>query len=470
MKPKLALVGRPNVGKSALFNCLCKRRIAIVDEAEGITRDRLYADGDFFGHAFEVIDTGGIDPRSSSPFNDQVKLQAEIAIEEADALAMVVDSQVGATELDVEVARILQRTDKPLILIVNKIDHREQLERLHDFHILGIEKMVPVSATHRFHIAEILEAAFEGREWGEEEDTLHQPKVAIVGRPNVGKSTLVNRLLTEERCIVSPIAGTTRDSIDIGFVHDGKEYTLIDTAGIRRKRGEHEVVDKFAAMRTKKTVERADVCVLLLDATRGMTTQDMKIARQIEDAGNGCILLFNKWDLVKGFRMEHCLKEVRDQVPFLRHCPAIFMSALTGRNVDQVLKLVVDVYEQLHARVTTGQLNRCIAQAMQRNHPPMIGGKRLRVYYLTQVGVAPPTFVLFVNHPDRMADSYKKYLYNQMRIRFPFSGVPIVLRMKGKERQEKGAHPKPSLEDGYLDPSLDDGEATADREGLLTHT
>lgn len=438
--PKLAIVGRPNVGKSALFNRICQKKIAIVDEAEGITRDRLYATSDIFGFQFEVIDTGGIDPRSKAPFNELVKRQAEIAIEEADSIIMVVDSKIGVTELDVEVAKILLRTKKPLCLAVNKIDDHAKEERLHQFHCLGISKMVTVSAAQNWHIAELLETAFKDFKKQEEEVELDESiKVAIVGRPNVGKSSLVNYLLNEERCIVSPIPGTTRDSVDISFTHGDNLYTLIDTAGIRRKHAEHEVVDKFAAIRTERAIERADICFLMLDAQSGITTQEKKIANMIEEAGKGCVILFNKWDLVKGFRMEHCLKGIEEEVPFLKHCPKIFISAKTGRNVDKIFDIAKQVNEDSVKRITTHQLNKFVGDAMQRNHPPMIMGRRLRIYYMAQVAVQPPKFVFFVNFPNLMTESYKKYLYNQFREKYGFMGVPILMYLKGKKKLKPGA-------------------------------
>lgn len=448
--PKLAIVGRPNVGKSALFNRICKERIAIVDEAEGITRDRLYAEGELFGFPFEVIDTGGIDARSKAMFNEEIKRQAEIAIEEADTIIQVVDAKVGPTPLDIEVAHILLKTKKPLCLAINKIDDYSQMNLLHQFHCLGISKMIPVSAAQSWQIAELLEAAFETmlpktkktKEDIEEAATAEDEcpdaiKVAIVGRPNVGKSSLVNYLLDEERCIVSPIPGTTRDSIDNAFIYEDKAYTLIDTAGIRRKSAEHEVVDKFAAIRTKRAIERAQICVLMLDAQEGITTQDKKIAKMIEESGKGCILVFNKWDLVKGFRMEHCLRGVEEEVPFLKHCPKIFASALTGRNIDKLFGLIQEVYQHSLMRITTHQLNVFLGKAMQKNHPPMISGKRLRIYYMAQVAVQPPKFVMFVNYPQLMSDTYKKYIYNQFRDTYGFSGVPILMHLKGRDKQKK---------------------------------
>jgi GTP-binding protein len=438
--PKLALVGRPNVGKSALFNKICGKKIAIVDEAEGITRDRLYAETDLFGRRFEVIDTGGINPRSTAPFNEEIKRQAEIAIEEADTLVMVVDAHVGLTALDHEVAQILLRTSKPLCLAVNKIDNQSQEHLIYEFQSLGIQKKIAVSATQNWRIAELLETALAPLALQiEEEETIHPLKIAIVGRPNVGKSSLVNFLLDDQRCIVSPIPGTTRDSIDISFTHNEHDYTLIDTAGIRRKHAEHEVVDKFASIRTDRAIERADICLLMLDAQQGLTGQEKRIANQIEEAGKGCILLFNKWDLVKGFRMEHAIKGIESEASFLNHCPKIFMSAKTGRNVEKIFEEIQAVYENSQKRITTHQLNKFIEAAMQRNHPPMLMGKRLRIYYMAQVDIDPPKFIVFVNQPLLMVESYKKYLYNQFREAYGFTGVPIIMHLKGKDksRQEK---------------------------------
>lgn len=435
---KVAIVGRPNVGKSALFNRICKKNIAIVDEAEGITRDRIYADADYFGTPFQLIDTGGIDARSKGEFNSHIKRQAEIAIEEADSIIMVVDSRIGLTTLDKEIAEVLHKTHKPVCLAVNKIDNLSEEHLIYPFQSLGIPKMIAVSAAQGWHIAELLEAAFSNISTdGACENTSQAIQLAIVGRPNVGKSSLVNYLLDEERCIVSPIPGTTRDSVDVPFEYEGVSYNLIDTAGIRRKGAEHEVVDKFAAIRTQRAIERADICLLMLDSQQGITREEKKIANMIEEAGKGCILLFNKWDLVKGFRMEHCMQGIEEEVPFLKHCPKLFISALTGRNVNEIFALAVQVYEDAKKRITTHQLNKFIAACLQRNHPPMLQGKRLRIYYMAQVGIQPPKFVLFVNHVSLMVESYKKYLYNQFRETYQFSGVPIEIYLKGKKKRTR---------------------------------
>lgn len=451
---KLAIVGRPNVGKSALFNCICKRKIAIVDEAEGVTRDRLYSDAELFGFPFQVIDTGGINARSVALFNAEIKRQAEIAIEEADALIMVVDGRVGITDLDEEIAHILHRTKKPLCLAVNKIDDLSQQHLIYDFQKLGIKDIVAVSAAQNWHIAELLETIL--KDFSKEQlanEISRDTKVAIVGRPNVGKSSLINFLLDDERCIVSPIAGTTRDSIDISFQYGEDFYTLIDTAGIRKKQSEHEVVDKFAAIRTKRAIERSDICLFILDAQEGLTTQEKKIANMIEEAGKGCILVFNKWDLVKGFRMEHCLKEVEDDASFLKHCPKLFISALTGRNVEKIFPIVNEVREASKLRISTHQLNKFIGSALQKNHPPMVMGKRLRIYYMAQVDIEPPKFVLFVNFPNLMTEPYRKYLYNQFRDVYQFTGVPISLHLRGKKRIKGAKHEvEPGIgEENYIE-------------------
>lgn len=463
---KLALVGRPNVGKSALFNRICKKRIAIVDEAEGVTRDRLYADADFFGKPFEVIDTGGINPQSEMPFQEEIRRQAEIAIEEADVIIMVVDATVGITALDEFVARLLLRTGKPLALAANKVDDLSKMDLIYPFYSLGISKVIGVSAAQNFQIAELLEEAFRDVQWPEEEKVKNRVvQIAIVGRPNVGKSTIVNYLFNEERCVVSPIAGTTRDSIDIEILVEEEHFTLIDTAGIRRKTAEHDVVDKFAAVRTQRALERADVCVLVIDAERGMTTQEKRIALEIERQGKGCILLFNKWDLVKGFRMEHCRKSFEIDVPFLNHCPMMFVSGKTGRNLDGLFKVVKEVHEQQNRRITTGQLNKFVERVVQKYYPPMLEGKRLRIFYLAQVDVQPPRFVLFVNNPKLMTETYKKYLINQFREIYGFLGAPIQFFLKGRNTKgEKQEHsiPVPKQESLFSNEDLifEDDELT----------
>lgn len=458
MLPKIALVGRPNVGKSALFNRICQKRISIVDEQEGITRDRLYAKADLFGRPFILIDTGGIDFSGSIPFAELVKKQAEIAIEEADAVVLVVDGQVGVSVYDEEVAKKLKRSKKPVFIAVNKIDRHGDDEKIHPFYSLGIKEVFGVSALQGYNIAELLEAALKTIVIEEEpplpEDVI---RVAIVGRPNVGKSTLLNQLLKEDRSIVSPIAGTTRDAIDILYEQNGQKYLLIDTAGIRRKKAEKEVVDKFAAIRTDEAIERADVCLLILDSFEGFTTQERRIAAEIEEMGKSCILLFNKWDLMKDLRMEHAMRGVKETAPFLAHCPTIFMSAIDGRNVGKILPTVNEVNAARHLRIGTGALNKFIERCLQKYHPPMIQGRRLRIYYLTQVAANPPRFVLFVNKPDLMTESYRKYLVNNLREEFPFPGCPLVFELRGKGSTSRHFHEKPPS-----DEEVSEAEESAD--------
>ncbi|MDP1609212.1 MAG: ribosome biogenesis GTPase Der [Chlamydiales bacterium] len=443
MKPKIALVGRPNVGKSALFNRICQKRVSIVEQQEGITRDRIYAEAECFGKEFTLIDTGGIDAHSDHlPFNALIRKQAQIAIEEADAVILVVDAQIGPLPLDVEVARLLLKAQKQVIVAVNKIDHLDHLSQIHAFHSLGIKELVAVSATQGFQIVELIEKALEKIPTVpdlidvEPAEPLPQRPIyiAIAGRPNVGKSTLLNRLLGFERTIVSPVAGTTRDSIDETLVVDGQTYVIVDTAGIRRKKAETEVVDKFAAIRTQEALEKADICLLVLDSYEGITAQEKKIASMIEELGKSCILIFNKWDLIKDLKMEHALRGVREAASFLSHCPTLFLSAEHGRNIDKIFPKVQEVWKDRHQRIGTGALNKFIESCLQKYHPPLITGKRLRIYYMTQSQVAPPKFIVFVNKPDLMLDTYKKYLINQFRETYRFSGSPLFFELRGKEK------------------------------------
>lgn len=423
---KIAIVGRPNVGKSALFNRICKKRISIVDEAEGITRDRIIAKADIFGTPFEIIDTAGIGHEW-----EDVKNQIEIAMNAADRLVMVVDSRVGLTKDDMDVAKIVRRSGKEVFLAVNKVDNRHSDEAMHEFHRLGFNKMYPVSALQGHNVAELFIAALDGLE-SKSNPFDEKVRVTFIGRANVGKSTLLNQLAKENRCVVSDVPGTTRDKVDI---HIGS-YTFTDTAGIRRKSAEKEVVDKFAIVRTMEALKDSDVAVLLLDAREGMTRQEKRIMEMIEEAGKGLIIFFNKWDLTKNFRMEHCLKQIRNEVPFLNFCPVIFGSAKTGRNVEQLFHHIDLVKEAMGQRISTGALNNAIEKIMQKYHPPMIRGKRLRLYYTTQVKSHPPIFVSFANYPDLMTGSYKRYLINELRKVFPFTGVPLVYQLRQKSRRD----------------------------------
>jgi len=436
-KPKIALLGRPNVGKSSLFNRICKKRLSIVHEEEGVTRDLLYSESTFFQKPFEIIDTGGIDPKSQVAFKELIETQAKLGAKEADILVLVVDGQIGPTQLDSEVVKFLFTLKKPIILAVNKIDSGKDREIIHSFHSLGVKDIVLVSALHNYGIEDLLEVALKDYPETEvETEEEKHPRVALIGRPNVGKSTLFNHLLNENRSIVSEIAGTTRDQIDVKIERDGKSYTFIDTAGIVRKNKEKSVIDKFSAIRTERAVDNANICVLLINVNEGLTSQEKRILSMVESKGKGCIVLLNKWDLVKGFRMEYTLKQLREQNPLLKDVPILVISAKTKRNIDKVLPAIDSVYQSLCNRISTGQLNKFIERAMQVNAPPRIQGKRLRVYYLTQVGRFPPSFILFVNYPKLFCPTYKKYLINQMQQTFDLKGTFISFFIRGKKAEE----------------------------------
>ncbi|MDB2613765.1 ribosome biogenesis GTPase Der [Chlamydiales bacterium] len=437
MKPKLAIIGRPNVGKSALFNRILKKRISIVDEAEGITRDRLYADGDCFGQPFTLIDTGGIHSNSQNIFNEEVMWQAEIAINEADSLVLVVDGQVGLTDLDQLVAEKLLRSKKPLLLAVNKVDDIQKEEMLVPFYSLGIKNIIGVSAIHGWNIAELLEEALKPIDPSQVSEEAPGAHIAIVGKPNVGKSSLLNYLLDEDRCIVSPIPGTTRDRIDVPIVVNDIPYVLIDTAGIRRKKAEKEVVDKFAYIRTEEALERTDLCLLMVDAKEGLSQQDKRIIGIIEEEGKPCVILLNKWDLVKDVRMEHTIQGLNMENPFVEHCPKVVISVEKGRNIEKIFPLINEVLKSSEERLKTHDLNTFVEKAIQKQAPPAINGKRLRIYYMTQISSTPPTFVLFINYKNLMRLSYQRYLSNQLRKKYGFKGYPIRLILKEKERAKR---------------------------------
>ena len=424
---KVAIVGRPNVGKSALFNRICKQRVAIVDEMEGVTRDRIEKPVSYFGKNFTLIDTGGIDATLKKDFNEEVRTQAIHAIHESDSLILVVDSTVGITTQDQEVAKIIHQSKKPCVLAINKVDNQRIEEAAWAFLPLGFKQVVSVSAVHGFQIEELLEEALVTFEGAPDPYLDTRAKIAIVGRPNVGKSSLLNALLDEERAIVSPIAGTTRDAIDVDFDYNGTTYTLIDTAGIRRKKVQHEVVEKFAHIRLDEAIERCDIALLMLDAQQGLTEQDKRLLQHIEDQGKGCVILLNKWDLVEGIRMEHALLGLEQENPFVASCPKIIISAKTRRNLDKILPKVEEILSYMKERISTGELNKFMEKTVQKQHPPMIQGKRLRIYYMTQVSSRPPTFVLFINKKELTHPTYMKFVVNQLRDQFKFTGLPIRL-------------------------------------------
>ncbi len=435
---KIAIVGRPNVGKSSLFNRLCQKRIAICHEQEGVTRDRIYGDSDFFGVPLRFIDTGGIDPNKKDPFQEELHIQSMIAAEEADVVVLVVDGRSGLTLLDEMVARRILKQKKKILLAVNKIDHDNHKQEEYAWHTLGISNVIFVSAIQNLGIEELLECAIEDIPLQEEEDPSTKPEIsiAILGRANVGKSTLLNQIFSEARSIVSDELGTTRDPIDVSMILEKAQLTFIDTAGIRKKKSQKNPVEKFADIRTQEVLKRADLCLFLIDVTRGLTTEEKRIASMIDASGKGCILLCNKWDLVKGFQQEHCIRALQTSAPFLKHIPILFISAKYQKDLSKVFTSIFQVYDNLSLRISTGELNRFIAKAVEKAPPPMIQGKRFKIYYMTQISTRPMRFMLFVNRVDRFTKTYRKYLMNQLRKAYPLSGAPIQFSCKSHQENK----------------------------------
>lgn len=439
------------MGKSSLFNRLCKKRISICHEEEGVTRDRIYGETEFFGTPLTLIDTGGIAEKGDD-FQKTIAKQALLASEEADAIIFVVDGRSGVTQLDEAVIRRLRRFDKKIVLAVNKVDDSSQENWISEFYSLGITDMVPVSAIQNRGIEELLEKAtgyLSEKETQEPSDQegVKEIFVAILGRSNVGKSTLLNNFLQEERSIVSDAYATTRDPIDASIILDsGIKITFIDTAGIRKKKSQKNPIEKFADIRTQEVLKRADVCLFLIDSQEGLTTEEKKIASLIERSGKGCLLLCNKWDLVKGFRQEHCLRAIREDAPFLRHIPTHFISAKTQKNFDKVFQSIFLVEKNLHTRITTGELNRFLERAVAKSPPAMVKGKRLKIYYMTQPTVHPVRFVLFINRIDLVQNTYTKYLINRFREEYLFTGVPLEFKYKVRSKGEQANSPPSSAQ------------------------
>ncbi|MDD4081422.1 MAG: ribosome biogenesis GTPase Der [Eubacteriales bacterium] len=439
-KPLVAIVGRPNVGKSAFFNVIAGQRIAIVKDTPGVTRDRIYADTVWNGRAFTLIDTGGIDTQSEDVLLSQMRKQAEIAIETADLICFFIDTRTGLTHQDQEIADILRRSRKPVLLVANKLDHVGLKDILYEAYALGLGEAVGISSTNMLGLGDLLDEIVARLPEAEtpEEDEDHIINLAIVGRPNVGKSSLANRLLGEERVMVSDIPGTTRDAIDTRFeAPDGTVYNVIDTAGIRRKRAiEDESVERYSVLRSIAAIRRCDVALLLLDAQDGVTEQDMRIAGMIRDEGKALVITINKWDLIEKETgtLEAFQKEVLSKLVFVSYAPVLFISALSGKRVQLVWEEISRVYAQATRRVPTGVLNDVLGDAQIAVQPPMEGGRRLKIYYATQQGTLPPSFLLFVNDAKLMHFAYERYLENKLRQAFDFTGTPIrlILRERGK--------------------------------------
>jgi len=439
-KPIVAVVGRPNVGKSTLFNALAGEKISIVKDTPGITRDRIYADITWLNTSFTLIDTGGIEPDSSDVILSQMREQAQIAIDTADVILFLVDVKQGLVDSDMKVADMLRKSRKPILLVVNKVDDFNKfMMDTYEFYNLGIGEPIPISAANRLGIGDMLDEVtkhFDISDKEEEED--ERPRIAIVGKPNVGKSSLVNKLIGENRVIVSDIAGTTRDAVDTPVKHNGKEYVFIDTAGLRRKKKVKEDLEHYMIIRTVTAVERADVVVLLIDANEGVTEQDAKIAGIAHERGKGFIIAVNKWDLIEknDKTIYRFTEKVRQTLSFMPYAEILFISALTGQRIGKLYETIDVVIENCALRVSTGVLNEIMTEAVAMQQPPSDKGKRLRLYYITQVSVKPPTFVIFVNDKELMHFSYTRYIENQIRNAFGFKGTPLkfIIRERKEEK------------------------------------
>ncbi len=436
-KPLVAIVGRPNVGKSMLFNKLTGKRLSIVEDTPGVTRDRLYAQAEWRGRTFDLVDTGGIEPGTDDQILSFMREQAEIAIASATVIIFVCDIRTGMTAADQEVAGMLQRSRKPVVLAVNKMDSTGHTDPdMYEFYNLGLGDPYPVSAVHGHGTGDLLDACFEyfpGADQEEEEDDV--VKVAIIGKPNVGKSSLVNRILGQERVIVSDVAGTTRDAVDSYLEKGGQKYLIIDTAGMRKKSKVDDRVEKFSVLRATMAIERSDVCVIMIDAQEGVTEQDTKVAGLAHEAGKACVIVVNKWDAIEkdGKTMQRMEEDVRRDLSYMTYAPVLFMSALTGQRVDRLFGLIDNVVNQAAMRIPTGVLNQVLSDAQARVQPPTDKGKRLKIYYMTQIGVKPPHFVIFCNDAKLFHFSYQRYLENQIRATFGLTGTPvrITIRQKG---------------------------------------
>lgn len=439
-KPIIAIVGRPNVGKSTLFNKLTGKRLAIVEDTPGVTRDRIYSECEWLNHTVMLIDTGGIEPKTDDGMLSKMRDQANIAIESADVIILVTDLLSGVTANDADIAAMLLKSGKPVVLCVNKCDRiGEPPAEFYEFYNLGLGDPIAVSSVHGHGTGDLLDACFKYIDFDKEdeydEDTV---KVAIIGKPNVGKSSLVNRIAGEERVIVSDMAGTTRDATDTEVENKYGKFVLIDTAGIRRKSRVDDNVEKYSVLRSYMAVDRSDVCVIMIDATEGFTEQDSKVAGYAHEQGKACVIAVNKWDAVEkdGNTMNKSQKELEADFSFMSYAPIVFISALTGQRVDKLFELIVSTYEQNCRRISTGMLNDMLSYATAKVQPPSDKGKRLKLYYMTQASTKPPTFVVFCNRSDLFHFSYQRYIENQIRETFGLTGTPIkiVVRERGKDK------------------------------------
>jgi GTP-binding protein len=433
--PIVAIIGRPNVGKSTLFNKIVQKRISIVENTPGVTRDRIYGQAEWLSHEFSVIDTGGIEPYTNDEMLISMRCQAQLAIDMADVIIFVVDAKAGVTANDHEIATIIRKTSTPYILAVNKLDGYEKQNLMYEFYQLNLGEPIPISAEHGLGIGDLLDEVIA--RFKEKTDTIDQEKrcrIALAGRPNVGKSTLINTLLGEERVIVSNIPGTTRDAIDTDFDYEGKNYTIIDTAGLRRKNKIYENIERYSTVRSIKAIEESDLCLLMLDATTGIGEQDLKIAGLIEARAKAVMIIVNKWDAVEKETntMKKLSDEIRRRFHFIDYAPILFISALNKRRTDKIMPQVQLVLDEYKRKISTGLLNSMINDAILMHQPPSKSGRRLKIYYGTQTDICPPTFTFFVNDVELLQTSYRKYLLNRMREAFEYKGVPILLKFKSR--------------------------------------
>ena len=440
-KPIIAIVGRPNVGKSALFNKLIGKRISIVEDTPGVTRDRIYGESDWNGRKFTLIDTGGIEPRTDSEILTFMREQAGIAISHADVIVFLTDIKTGLTASDQEVASMLQRSGKPIVLAVNKMDSTGNVDPdFYEFYNLGLGDPIAVSAVHGHGTGDLLDECVRYfPPEGEDEEDDDRIQVAIIGKPNVGKSSLTNKILGQQRTIVSNVAGTTRDAIDSYFENETGRYVFIDTAGMRKKSKVDESIERYSVLRAQMAIERSDVCLILIDAQEGVTEQDTKVAGMAHEAGKASIIVVNKWDLIEkdGKTMDRMREEVRRDLAYMTYAPVLFISAATGQRVDRLFELIQYVNNQAATRITTGMLNSVLADAQTRVQPPTDKGRRLKIYYMTQAGVKPPHFVCFCNDARLFHFSYQRYLENQIRTVFGLEGTPIKMTIRQKGDKEE---------------------------------
>lgn len=436
-KPLVAIVGRPNVGKSTFFNRIVGQRISIVEDTPGVTRDRLYADAEWCGHSFTLIDTGGLEIKSEDVMWSHIRAQAQIAVETADVIVFMLDGKTGLTHEDYEVAAYLRKSRKPILLVVNKLDNNEQ-HLLYDFYELGLGEPIGISAGQAKGLGDVLDEIVKLTGKYEAEEKEEALKIAVVGKPNAGKSSLVNKLLGYDRVIVSDIAGTTRDAIDTRIKIGDKEYILIDTAGIRRKRSVEEDLEQYSVMRSLGAVRRADVCLIVIDSSEELSEQDVKIAGYVHEQGKPSVVVMNKWDVVEKdtYTIEKYNRKLKEELKFMDYFIPTYVSAKTGKRVDNLIKLAERAYENASRRISTGLLNDVLREAILTNEPPSKNGKRLKIYYVTEVSANPPTFVIFVNDDTLMHFSYRRYLENALRRSFDFEGTPVRLIIRNKNEKD----------------------------------